>query len=80
MGIENNYWLSNKRFIIIAILLMIIFFTLMGLIYSKGNELSKHPCTLCAESHSATIQCFLPGIRPIRESYDPNGTITKGYI
>lgn len=74
--IDNSYLLSNRRFVIVVIVLLIIFFTFMTLFYLKGEELSRHPCSICAEVNGFPIMCYAPGLNPISQRFDPNGSVT----
>ena len=49
------------RYIIMAVCLMLIFFTIIGFLYLKADEITKHPCEVCASSIGKNIVCSTLG-------------------
>lgn len=70
----KEYWISNSRFKFIVLTLMVIFFTLMVLFYLKADEITKDPCSVCAERYDEPIVCTIPG-QPIFKHFEPNGDV-----
>lgn len=70
-----TFWLDKQRFIIVVIGLMLIFFTLMGFLYLKADEITKDPCSICAEYHGEDVICRVGDVLVSTRTYFPNGTI-----
>jgi len=71
----KKYWITNSRFKFIAIILLIIFLTLMTLIYLKADEVTRDPCSICAEKIGENVVCFTQGYPQLERTYYANGTI-----
>jgi len=73
----KTFWITDSRFKLIAILLMIIFFTFMVFMFIEGESIKKNPCNLCAEKQGSDIICSLVGsFEPITRTFHEDGTIT----
>ena len=72
------------RFLWIALLLMVIFFTFMAFLYLKADEITKHPCSICAEKVGYKVDCYAQGYNLYKRSFYSNGSIEDfkegGYI
>jgi len=71
----KTYWITDNRFKFIAILLMLIFFTLMALLYFKADEVTKDPCSICAKKMGEEVVCITGGIKPIQRTFYPNYSV-----
>ena len=72
--------MERDRFILIAILLMVIFFTFMGIIIWQGEHISHDPCGVCAKRMGDEVICTTGGEygKMITRTFFPNYTIVDG--
>ena len=49
--------IDTKRFLIIAICLIIIFLTIMTFFWFKTEEITNSPCAVCAKRLGDTVTC-----------------------
>jgi len=71
-------WFDNHRMISVGIFLLIVFILILGFLYLKADEITKDPCSICAEYQGQEVTCVLPGFKPISKIYYPDGQITPG--
>ena len=72
----KEFWVTNSRFKLIAVLLLIIFFTFMTFFYLKAEEITNDPCSICAKRMSSEVTCIVSSTnQEISRTYFPNGTI-----
>ena len=69
---EYNYYLSNKRFYILALVLFLMFFGIMLLFYLKADEVTKHPCQVCSKTMGEEIICTGSGLNKMQVTFYPN--------
>lgn len=69
-----EYWLSNKRFLIITIILFTMFLILMGVLVWQGKNIARDPYSICAEKQGDNVLCYVQGTTQQR-TYSPNGSI-----
>lgn len=72
---KEKFWLSDKRFYIIATILMLMWLGLMLFFYLKADEVTKHPCSICAEKIGEEVRCTTGGYKPITKVFHPNFSI-----
>lgn len=65
----KEYIKKDYRYILLAICLMLIFFTIIGFLYLKADEITKHPCEVCASSIGKNIICTTTGFYPITKTF-----------
>ena len=66
--------MGPKFWIIISIILLV-WGVIIGIIYLKYDEITHHPCSLCAQKIGTNIVCTAMGTQVSKE-FDINGTIT----
>ena len=66
---KANWW--------IILILLLMWGTIIGFFYLKADEVTKDPCSICAERMGEKVVCTIGGIIPISKLYYPNGTIIK---
>ena len=71
----KEYWITNSRFKIILIALMVIWIGFMVFFYLKADEITKDPCQICSERMGEKVICTTKTTIPINRVYYPNGTI-----
>lgn len=77
---QLKYSLNMKRVIILAIFLLLIWGSIWFLIYLKADEVTRDPCSICAEKIGDNITCYLQssgGI--ITRIYFQNNTIVQTF-
>jgi len=74
--VKSFYWLDLKRFILIGIFLLIMFFGFLTFFYLKADEITKDPCLICAEYMGDKVICRVGTTYILERIYNPNGTIT----
>lgn len=67
--------IPKDRFIIIAIILVLMWLGVMGFLYLKADEVTKDPCSICAKRLGEDITCMTNDLNPITRIYYPNYTI-----
>ncbi len=71
----KTFWITDSRFKFIAIILLIMFMVFMALIYSKADEVTRDPCSICSERMGQEVMCTTIGYQPITRTYFPDGSI-----
>ena len=71
----KEFYVTNNRFKFIALLLMIIFLIFMLVLFLKAEEISKDPCSICAERMGEEVTCYLGNLHRI---YSPDNSIVEG--
>lgn len=62
----KEYWITNDRFKLIVIVLLLMWIGFMAFFYLKAEEITKNPCQVCARQMGTDVSCSL---------YDGSGTI-----
>jgi len=55
----KEYWITNSRFKLLVILLMIIWLGFMLFLYLKADEISNSPCEICAKKMDKDVNCYI---------------------
>jgi len=55
----KEFWITNSRFKIILLVLFIFWLGIMALFYLKADEVTKHPCSICAEKQGTNVMCSM---------------------
>lgn len=71
----KDFWITNSRFRIIIIVLIIMWLGLMLLFYLKADEVTKHPCSICANKTNELVTCYMGDTIQIQRIYYPNFSI-----
>jgi len=72
----KEYFITNSRFKIILIVLFIMWCGVMILFYLKTEEVTKNPCSICAERMGEKITCSVNNVMNIKSvEFYPNYTI-----
>jgi len=68
----------RNNFIILAIVMLIIWASFLAFLWVKADEITKDPCSICANKTDTTVMCtkFALGSIPVNKFYYPNGTET----
>lgn len=75
---NDEYLISNKRYYVMVVVLMIIWFGIMTLVYIKLDEITTDPCSLCAKRMKDNVKCYIQGsFIPLSMEFYPNGSIDK---
>ena len=74
---DKRFLISWKRFVLIAIALLFIFTLLMVFLYLKADEITRDPCSICAEYMGEEVTCYSKDFYLITRTYSPNETITE---
>jgi len=69
---NNQYWLDRHRFLALVIILFVIFMVFMTLIYLKLDEVTHHPCEICADKIGQSFVCY-----SLDNSYEPINFMTR---
>jgi hypothetical protein len=68
-------WMTNKRFIAVVIILILMWCVLIGFFYLKADEVTKDPCGICAEKMGKEVICTAGTFILSKKTYYPNGSI-----
>jgi len=74
---ENKFYIPRERYIVIVIVLICMWLGLMLFFYLKADEVTKDPCSICANRVGENIICTTSGLQPITRIYYPNFSITE---
>ena len=65
----------HTKWTIIVICLMLIWGSLWLLFYLKADEVTKHPCSICAEKQGKEVFCVAGSAGLVSRTYYPNGSV-----
>lgn len=71
-------YITSKKFIIVLVVLILMWSSLMIFYYLKADEITRDPCSICAERMGKNVQCrTIPNEGDISREriYYLNGTI-----
>jgi len=74
----KEYWITNSRFKLIVIIMVLMWIGVMTLFYLKADEVTKDPCSICSKYMGEEVICtsmVLGNTVPARRIYYPNGTV-----
>jgi len=77
---SKEYWITNSRFKFIAVILLVIFLVLMILIYLKADEITRDPCSICAERIGENVVCLTQSTPQLERTYYTNGSIFNDVV
>jgi len=66
----------RKDVIVVAIVMLIIWISLLTFLWLKADEITKNPCSICANRTDQKIVCTYvePGMLSVDKYYYPNWT------
>lgn len=67
-------WLEQHRFVTLSFVLLIIFLIIISFLVLKADEITRDPCSICAEKMGEDVSCTLMRGIPITKTYLPNGS------
>lgn len=70
-----SFRLNLKRWIILGVFMLIIWFSLLTFWWLKADEITNDPCSVCAERLGEKVICSTGDFIPITRVYYPNSTI-----
>lgn len=65
----------TKRLLIIAGVMLIIWFSLLTFWWIKADEVTRHPCSICAKLQGEKVLCTSGTYLLSTQTFYPNGTI-----
>ena len=72
----KEYWITNSRFKLIAVILILMWIGIMIFFWMKADEVTKSPCQVCAKKIGEKVTCTIDNGGIIMErTYYPNFTI-----
>jgi len=72
-----EYWLTNKRFVIMVVIMVLMWAVIIGFFYLKADEVTKDPCGVCANQMGEDVVCSIAGTNPISRTYFSNWSVTQ---
>ena len=69
-----RFWLSFPRLLLICITMLLIWGSLLWFWYDKAEEVSNHPCNVCAARQGEDVICTLGKTKILSRIYYPNYT------
>lgn len=69
-----NFRLDMKRWIVLGAFLLIIWFSLLAFWWMKADEISRDPCSICAERMGEEVTCSTGYVYVSTKTYYPNGS------
>lgn len=55
---KKEYLITNSRFKLIVVVMIFIWISLLILFFLKTEEMTNHPCELCAKKIGKDITCY----------------------
>ena len=71
---SKKYFITGSRFKFIGIILLIIWIGFMVFLYLKADEITKNPCSICAEKSGENVICT---VGYLQRTYYPNDSIIE---
>lgn len=68
-------WFDRNRLLTLGIFLLIIWFSILLLLFLKADEVTKDPCSICAKRHGKEVSCTIGEWRISEAIYYPNQSI-----
>lgn len=65
----------TKRVMMICIVMLIIWGSIFILFWFKADEVTRHPCSVCANKMGETVMCSTGTSVISRQTFYPNGSI-----
>lgn len=72
---ERKFAFSDKRFYVIAAILLFMWVGFMTFYYLKADEITRDPCSICSERMGEEVTCTVGDYIPKKRVYFPNGTV-----
>ena len=72
----KEYWYEDWRNVIVMIMIMLVFLTMATFIYLKYDEVTHHPCEVCASVIGKNIVCT-SATGGNSKTFEPFTVITK---
>jgi hypothetical protein len=73
-------WIEKHKFTTIAIIMLIIWFSIFSLFWIKSDEITKDPCSICSEKLGEDFTCLNNDLVPIEKRYYQNGSKQTQYF
>ena len=74
----KEFYITNNRFKFIALLLFLMFLIFIIVIYVKADEVTRDPCSICAEKIGQEVNCYAGN--NMQRVYLPNATIINKVV
>lgn len=74
---SKRFYLTKERFIILAVVMLVMWSSIFILFWFKGDAITKTPCEICAESYGSTVQCIAIDTGVQFVIYEENGRTFK---
>lgn len=74
---KKHDWFERHRMLTVGIFLLIVWFSILALLFLKADEVTQHPCKICAETHGKDVLCTTDGLKPVSKTYFSNGSISE---
>ncbi|GAG26939.1 unnamed protein product [marine sediment metagenome] len=71
---EKTWWIDGHRFLTMIIVLLIMWSGFFVFFYLKADEVTRDPCSICAEYMGDNVICTTSDYIPIHKVYYPNGS------
>jgi hypothetical protein len=68
-------WINKNKFIVILFVMLIIWSSIFLLFYLKTDEITKDPCSICAERLNENVICYSSGFRVFSKTFYTDGNI-----
>ena len=72
-----SHWFNYHRMFTFLIFMLIVWSSLLGFFYMKADEITKDPCSICAEKMCEDVVCTTQTFIPARKIYYSNGSIIE---
>lgn len=71
---NTDSWTNRNQFKVVVIVILIIWLTLLAFYFMKADEITRDPCSICAEKMGSEVVCTIMQTHPVSKTYYPNGS------
>lgn len=71
--------LDYKKFFMACCVILLIWLSLLLFWYLKADEVTRDPCSICAERMGDNVRCTIGTVYTLSRDYYPNGSILDDY-
>lgn len=77
---KKEYWITNSRFKYGALIMLIIWLSLLLFFFLEAEAVTKDPCSICAKRMGENVVCLTQGIPQLQRTYYPNYSIYNSLV
>lgn len=71
---NTDSWMQAHQFTVVILVLVFVWSTLIIFYFIKADEVTRDPCSICAERMGKDVVCTMMQTHPVSKTYYPNGS------